>query len=407
MQQTQQREMTERISWARAMVFGVGFFFLAALLVGQLPSFISRDMTQASLAGFDQDLFSLAAICLAGFVVIQVIVMLFDPKPVVPPAIFSAIGTFLSVAGLALLLWALFTGNQYFPATTTSWNPLLGGKVLWFQPGAIDFVMLGAVVMGVGVAMIFYGVLAMREQTNPDRSDPGTTPAIRGMIIAGIVLLVAFMFFNTFINDQGLAYQIEPSNFGQAQTIIDAIINVLLGIAIFCVLGAFALRLHYLMRPVRKRTMSQMYAVATLGLAQVGAIFLLSWIVLYPVLTWIHSWTFIGLGSYLTVCARKAFIPQSCSFSQQASYIIDTVISTTSFVLLMAAVYMWKSNRNLVIVGGVVIATILALATLVVHMSPDQIFVAFLLCGGGLVLATVWTTVARREFAVVGENNLG
>ncbi|HLX41074.1 MAG TPA: hypothetical protein VKR42_11110 [Ktedonobacteraceae bacterium] len=407
MQQTQQREITERISWARAMVFGVGFFFLAALLVGQLPSFISRDMTQASLAGFDQDLFSLAAICLAGFVVIQVIVMLFDPKPVVPPAIFSAIGTFLSVAGLALLLWALFTGNQYFPATTTSWNPLLGGKVLWFQPGAIDFVMLGAVVMGVGVAMIFYGVLAMREQTNPDRSDPGTTPAIRGMIIAGIVLLVAFMFFNTFINDQGLAYQIEPSNFGQAQTIIDAIINVLLGIAIFCVLGAFALRLHYLMRPVRKRTMSQMYAVATLGLAQVGAIFLLSWIVLYPVLTWIHSWTFIGLGSYLTVCARKAFIPQSCSFSQQASYIIDTVISTTSFAILMAAVYMWKSNRNLVIVGGVVIATILALATLVVHMSPDQIFVAFLLCGGGLVLATVWTTVARREFAVVGENNLG
>jgi len=73
----------------------------------------------------------------------------------------------------------------------------------------------------------------------------------------------------------------------------------------------------------------------------------------------------------------------------------------------MAAVFVWRKKRNLVIVSSITITAVLALATLVVHMHPDEIFVALLLCGAGLVLATIWTSVARREFAVVGENNLG
>ncbi|MBV8695303.1 MAG: hypothetical protein JO183_07440, partial [Ktedonobacteraceae bacterium] len=54
MQQAQQREMPERISWARAMIFGVGFFFLGALLIGQVPGYIYLEMTAASLEGFEQ-----------------------------------------------------------------------------------------------------------------------------------------------------------------------------------------------------------------------------------------------------------------------------------------------------------------------------------------------------------------
>jgi len=272
MQQAQQREIPERISWARAMIFAVGFFFIAAILVGQLPGYINLMMTAASLLGLEQGLLALAAVCLGGFIVIQTIVMLFDPKPVVPPIIFSGLGAILTVGGLALLLWAVFTNNQFFPSSNTSWASVLGGTVLWFQPGAVDFVMLGAVIFGIGVALIFYSVLALGELRNPDRSDKGTTPVIRILIAVGAVLLIAFTLFYTYVSDQGLAYQLFPGNPVTGQLIIDTLINCFLGIAIFCVLGAFALRLHYLMRPVRKRTMGPLYMVGTRGLAQIGAI---------------------------------------------------------------------------------------------------------------------------------------
>ena len=84
MQQAQQRETPERMSWARAMIFGVGFFFLAAILVGQLPSYIFNLVTN-SMVGLEQTTLALGAICLASFIIIQVIVLLFDPKPLVPP----------------------------------------------------------------------------------------------------------------------------------------------------------------------------------------------------------------------------------------------------------------------------------------------------------------------------------
>src|SRR5206468_12190056 len=136
-------------------------------------------------------------------------------------------------------------------------------------------------------------------------------------------------------------------------------------------------------------------------------VFFLAWLLVYPVVTWIHSWSFIGLGDYLTLCAKKSSIPGSCAFTQQAGYIVDTLITTNTFVVLMAAVWIWKGRRNLVIVGGVTIAAVLGLATLLTHMHPDELLVAEVLTGGILTLAVIWTSTARREFAVVGEQNLG
>src|SRR5260370_17323475 len=98
MQQAQQRANgngvpapTERISWARAMIFAAGFFFLAALLIGQIPGYINLAMTASSLVGFEQGPLALAVVCLAGFIVIQVAFMLFDPKPFIPPIVFTAL----------------------------------------------------------------------------------------------------------------------------------------------------------------------------------------------------------------------------------------------------------------------------------------------------------------------------
>ena len=406
MQQAQQREVPERISWARALIFAVGFFFIAALLIGQIPSYINLMMTSSSLVGFEQAMLALGAVCIGFFLVVQVIVLLFDPKPVVPPIIIVGLGLILFVGGLALLLGVVFTNNQYFPSGNFTWASVLGGKFLWFPDNAVDFVMLGAVILGVGAAWMFYGALALREQRNPDRRDIGATPLIRWFIAVAAILLIAFLLFYTFVNDQGLAHAISSGNATTSQLIVDSILNAILAVAIFCTLGAFALRLHYLMRPVRKSTMSGLYMIG-IGVVQLGVVFLLAWFIIYPLINWIQSWSFIGLGTYLTICARASAIPQSCGFSQQGGYIIDTVVTGNFFLLFMAAIAVWKTRRNLVVIGCVTTVTVLALATLLVHTAPGEILTAMLLCGAALVLAGIWTSVARREFAVVGERNLG
>ncbi|HXL37677.1 MAG TPA: hypothetical protein VN954_10800 [Ktedonobacteraceae bacterium] len=408
MQQAQQRTNgrgvpapIERISWARSMIFAAGFFFLAALLIGQIPGYINLAMTASSLVGFEQGILALAVVCLAGFIVIQVVVMLFDPKPVIPPIVLSVLGIPIAIAGLAIILWASYTNNQYFPAKNVTWFPLLGGNVLWFPPFTFDLIMLAAAIMGVGVILVFFSILAIREQRNPDRHDAGTTPAIRALISIGITFLIVFMLFYMLVSPQSFA-----ASHGLSLAVVNTIYNAFLGIAILCTLSAFALRFHYLLRPVRNRTMSGLYLVG-INLAQFGVIFLLAWFLVYPAIAWIHTWTFIGLGSYLTICGKATAVPQSCSFSQQAGYIINAAVTTVFFVLMMAGIAVWKSRRNLVVVSCLSVTAVLAMATLLVHMHPDEIFIAELLTGGMLVLAVIWTSVARREFAVVGERNLG
>ncbi|HAT45748.1 MAG TPA: hypothetical protein DCS90_11675, partial [Ktedonobacter sp.] len=156
----------------------------------------------------EQGSIALAATCLAGFIVIQVIVLLFDPKPVIPPVIVSGLGAILTLVGLGIALAAGLTGYQYFPRADSSWFPVLGGKVLWFQPNAVDLVMVGLTVLFIGVAMVFYSVLALRERDNPDRRDLGTTPATRGMLIAASMIFILFMVGYTLVNDNGLSYAI-------------------------------------------------------------------------------------------------------------------------------------------------------------------------------------------------------
>jgi hypothetical protein len=417
MQQAQQQGAPERISWARAMIFAIGFFLIAAILIGQLPGYIYLQMTSASLQGMEIGALGLGLVCLGGFVIIQVIVLLFDPKPLVPPIIFTGLGTILSLAGLALLLWSTLTGcsvaqpncNQYFPTATSKWNPLLGGKVLWFQPNAVDFVMIAIVLFVVGVAMIFYSQLAIREQRNPDRRDLGTTPTIRLMIILGSLLLVVFMVFYTYVDVAGLGTQLFPLRPFFGNRLVTLCAGIILAASVFVTAGAFALRLHYLMRPVRKRTMPILYMIGALGLAQLGVILILAWFAVYPLISWMHFWVIggVGVGDYLTVCARKAFIPGSCAFSQEGGYIVDAIVTTNFFAMLMGAIWAWKSHRNVVIVGGVVTAAVVAGATLLIHTAPNEILIAMMLAAGMLIVAVVWTTVARREFAVVGENNLG
>jgi hypothetical protein len=435
MQQVQQHQSvglpqgSERMSWARAMIFAVGFFLIAAILIGQLPSTIYAYMTASTLSNFEQVCLGIGVVCIASFVVILVILLLFDPKPLLPPAIFVGLGPILAIAGLALTIWSTTTGctpavgrnyaavtcNQYFPSASTSILPMLGGKFLWFQPNAIDFSMLGLVIMGVGLAMLFYGSLALGELRNPDRRDLGTTPAIRWMIVGSILLLILFLFVYNFgfVYDStnkfatlGITSSIFPKRPFVAFKLSQLLVSILLGVAVLLALGAFALRLHYLMRPIRKRTMSVLYAVGAIGLAQTGAIFIVLWIVAYPLLALIHPWTFIGLGHFLTVCTTTD-VPASCSYSQDAGYIMDAIITSNFFLAVVAAVWAWKSHRYLVIISSVLIIAVAGILALVLHTAGAYWATALMVCVAVLVVAVIMTSVSRREFAVVGEQNLG
>jgi hypothetical protein len=408
------------------MIFAVGYFFLGAILIGQLPSAIYAYMTASTLSNFEQLCLGIGVVCLASFVIILVILLLFDPKPVVSPMIFVGIGPVLAFAGLALAIWSttydcrpatrdasgvyqygLVACSQYFPsADSKPILPLLGGHFLWFQEHAVDVSMLGLVAMGVGLAMVFYGNLALREMRNPDRRDLGTTPAIRWMIIGSILLLILFLFIYNSNGFQAIGKNIFPHNPFYAFKLSQLMVSFLLGIAVVMALWAFALRLHYLMRPIRKKTMSVLYAVGAIGLAQTGAIFIVLWIVAYPLLALIHPWTFIGLGHYLTVCATTE-VPASCSYSQDAGYIMATLVTSNLFLAVMAAVWAWKSHRNLVVISSVVLIAVLGASALVLHTSGSAWPTALMVCVAVLVLAAVMTSVSRREFAVIGEQNLG
>src|SRR5260221_9125637 len=103
----------------------------------------------------------------------------------------------------------------------------------------------------------------------------------------------------------------------------------------------------------------------------------------------------MGLGSYLTLCARQTAIPASCSFTQQAGYIIDAVVTTNFFILLIAAVFVWRKKRNLVIVSSITITAGLALAKLVVDIHPDENFVFLLFFCARFGLPGLFANVAR------------
>ena len=407
MQQAQQREAGERISWARALIFAVGFFFLAAFLVGQIPSYINSAMTASSLVGFEQAMLAIAFVCLGGFLIVQAIVMLFDPKPVVPPIIFIALGFIVAVLGTVLVIWASWTSNQTLPNATINWNPIWGGSILWFPPGSVDLVALGATMIFVGLAWFFYGSLARREQSNPDRRDLGTTPGVRLLIAVGAVMLLVFMILFAFVSPDGLARAISPGDPNAALFWVNTAYNLFLIIAVICTIGAFALRLHYLMRPVRKNTMSGLYAVGV-NLAPIGALCLVAWFAIYPFTYWLHFLP--AVGPFFTNCALKSQIPLSCSYTQEGGDLIGTILTMNSFAILMAAVWAWRTKRNLVVIGCVAIAALVGLSTLLTHIEydvPYQTTIALLLTGASLLLVSIWTSVARREFAVVGERPLG
>ena len=80
------------MSWARAVVIAVGLFFLAAILLGQTPSYFFTISTLSKLTRLEQGFLDLGLLSIGlGFIALE-IALLYDPKPIIPWPLFAALG---------------------------------------------------------------------------------------------------------------------------------------------------------------------------------------------------------------------------------------------------------------------------------------------------------------------------
>ncbi|HEY8324681.1 MAG TPA: hypothetical protein VIG77_09345, partial [Ktedonobacterales bacterium] len=171
------REHEQPMSWARAVVMAVGFFFLAIMLVGQVPGYFFTISTLAKLTRFEQGFLAAGLLSVGLGVIALEIALLYDPKPVVPWPIFGIIGAGVTAIG-AFFLFQIYTGSwhEYLPdavvtsqvvngatVNTTTYWPTPGQAWLlnpnWFQPQSIDLQMIGLLGLVIGLGMLVIAVL--------------------------------------------------------------------------------------------------------------------------------------------------------------------------------------------------------------------------------------------------------
>jgi hypothetical protein len=112
------REHERPMSWARAVLIATGFFFITAILVGQLPSYIFTISTLSTLSRFEQGALDLGLLAVGFGMIAFAVVFLYDPKPIVPWPLFAVVGLALLVVG-AYMDWQVWIGLH-------GQNPLTG-----------------------------------------------------------------------------------------------------------------------------------------------------------------------------------------------------------------------------------------------------------------------------------------
>src|SRR5260370_4610439 len=97
------REHERPMSWARAILIATGFFFVTAILTGQLPGYVFTTSTLSTLAQFEQGMLNLGLLAVGIGVLCFAISFLYDPKPLIPWILFPVLGLGPPVAGLFLV----------------------------------------------------------------------------------------------------------------------------------------------------------------------------------------------------------------------------------------------------------------------------------------------------------------
>ncbi|MGH2516085.1 MAG: hypothetical protein ACRDHP_10570, partial [Ktedonobacterales bacterium] len=173
-----EREHEKPMSWARAILIATGFFFVAAILVGQLPSYVFNISVLATLTRWEQGTLDLGLIALGfGFLCFEV-AMLYDPRPLIPWPLFALLGAAVSVVGgffiyqvriglnatniLGQTGWGEFLPQQIGQGKNVSYWPSGTPYIFhpaWFQLNSIDISSVGMIALFVGLGMLSFAVL--------------------------------------------------------------------------------------------------------------------------------------------------------------------------------------------------------------------------------------------------------
>src|SRR5262249_16309372 len=152
------REHEKPMSWARAVLIATGFFFITALLAGQLPSYIFFVATSSNLQLFEQGTLDLGLLAFGVGLLCLEISFLYDPKPLIPCVLFALAGLGIATVG-AFMLYQVsvgpggtnILGQPGWPAIFPQNGYLI--HPAWFQAGSIAPGGVGLVALAIGILM--------------------------------------------------------------------------------------------------------------------------------------------------------------------------------------------------------------------------------------------------------------
>ncbi len=384
------REHEKPMSWARAIVIATGFFFITAILIGQIPSYVFTVSTLATLTSFEQGFLALGLLSLGMGLVALEISFLYDPKPIIPWPLFAVVGLGIGAIGAVILFLVGVTGAipQFLPTAQDGYYI----TSFWFQPNSIDLISVGLVALIIGLGMFVVAIL------NPwvlsgRAMGPARDLLVRVCITAAIAITGLYLFLFTFaptIFQPGP--QDPPNPFG----------NVLLFIGLCFALLGLLIWLLPVMTQNRQQFMPGVYLSGVVGLIGLVAIpLLLAWFFVYPLVYGIHQ---VDTNQFWVQCSQAKHIPASCTFSPFTGYIICAAVFGGAFTLLLVAHYFWSTRRNTVVIGGTIALIWLGLAASVVHTATTtdlstQVPTGLLTALSVSVLAFIYTWATQREFA--------
>lgn len=406
-----EREHEKPMSWARAILIATGFFFVAAILVGQLPGYFYTVSTLSTLARWEQGTLDLALIAVALGLLCFEVAMLYDPRPLIPWPLFALAGAAITVVGLFFVYqvrigiggtnifgspgWGEYlpqqTGSGYWPSGTSYlFHPA------WFQLNSIDIAAIGMIGIVLGLGMFSFAVL------NPIALAGRLVGPMRDLLVRfclglSIVILAVYLTVLTFRG--------TFTSLANVQTLGDAG-NILLFLAMLLAMFALQLWLLPVMIANRQRFMPATYLHGVVGLIGTIAVpLLIIWAITYPVVNLIHG---VDPNENFVQCSRKVAIPASCAFTPFVGYIICAIVFSVGFGLLMAGLYFWSTRRDTIVLGATIGLIYLGLAVTVIHVDdPVQLPLGLILAAGIAITAFVYTWATQREFAPTTPMQLG
>ncbi len=406
------REHEKPMSWARAVVMAVGFFFLAIILVGQVPGYFFTISTLAKLTRLEQGFLSMGLLSVGLGVIALEIALLYDPRPIIPWPIFAVLGAGITAIG-GFFIYQVFTGawHEYLPDAITTTTAVNGANVVtttywpnpnqswllnpnWLQPQGIDLKAIGLLGLIIGPGMLVIALLTPSILSGRIFG-PVRDYTVRVAVAASVALLAVWLTVNTF----------APVAFDPAGT-SGAIGNVLLYLALILALLALVMWLLPVMTKHRQQFMPGNYLHGVVGLfGSIGVPLLILWAIAYPLVYWVHQ---IDAQQFWVQCAQKTEVPASCTLTPFTGYIICAIVFSIPFGLFMAGLYFWSTRRNMVVLGGTYGLVWAGLVVTLIHQDdPKQTPLALLVAASIMLLAFVWTWATQVEFAPTRPEPLG